>query len=173
MMWRRSFILAIVLLPGPAGATPEPPGATPAPPGPTPGTRLVPSWAVAAGPGLVVGEGVLPTAHLRLGPEWVPERGLGVGLDAGWLCAAPVPVIGVVTVSPTVIYALGRGKDPAVSLRAGYTALVGLREPVVHAGVAFDQDLGRGRLRLELRDHVFVGSGSVHAFELTVGWVTP
>ena len=157
MRWSGAAILtSIVLVPATAGA----------------GTR--PSWALSAGPGLLGGTDGLVTAHLRLGPEWVPEQGLGAGLEAGWLCAAQMPVLGVVTASPTLIYSLGRRGGTSVSLRAGYTALVGWSEPVVHAGAALDQDLGHGgRIRFEVRDHIFVRSGTAHAVEVTVGWVTP
>jgi hypothetical protein len=157
MRWSGAAILAsIVLLPAPAGAW------------------SAPSWAITAGPGLLGGGDGLVTAHLRLGPEWMPEQGLGAGLDAGWLCAAQMPQLGFTTVSPTLIYSLGRQGGTAVSLRGGYTFIVGQREPVVHAGVAFDQDLGHGgRLRLEVRDHVFLGWGNPHAFEVTLGWVAP
>jgi hypothetical protein len=78
------------------------------------------------------------------------------------------------TVSPTVIYSLGRGRSTTVSLRAGYTFLVGDPDRVVHAGVAFDRDFGRrGRLRVEVRDNVFLGGGALHAVEVTLGWVAP
>ncbi|HUL80212.1 MAG TPA: hypothetical protein VL691_23300 [Vicinamibacteria bacterium] len=157
MGWRGTAVLAsIVLMPATAGA----------------GTP--PSWALSAGPGLLGGTDGLVTVHLRLGPEWVTDGGLGAGVDAGWLCAAPMPLFGVVTLSPTAIYSLGGQRGTAVSLRAGYTVFVGWSEPVVHAGAALDQDLGRGgRLRLEVRDHIFVRSGTAHAVEVSIGWVTP
>lgn len=61
-----------------------------------------------------------------------------------------------------------------MSLRAGYTFIVGQRDPVVHAGVALDRDFGhRGRLRIEVRDNIFLGWGTLHAVEVTLGWVTP
>ena len=157
MRWSGAAILAsIVLLPAPAGARPAP------------------SWALTAGPGLLWSGNGLVTAHLRLGPEWMPERGLGAGFDAGWLCAVQMPVLGFGTISPTLIYSLGRKRSTVVSLRAGYTFIVGQKEPVVHGGVALDQYLGHGgRLRLEVRDHVFLVWGKPHAFEVTLGWVAP
>jgi hypothetical protein len=138
---------------------------------PTASAQSAASWTIAAGPGLVGAPGGLVLAHIRLGVErTLPDRGFGIGIDGGWLCAARMPVFGVATLSPSVIYTGGSG----VSLRGGYTFVHGLHTPVLHGSIAYDQDLGRGnRLRFELRDHVVVGGDETsHAMEVTLGWVS-
>lgn len=113
--------------------------------------------------------------HARLGPERVPERGLGVALDAGWLWVGPDPGNGVGTASPSLVLGLGRRGRASGSVRGGYTLL--FREGIAHAahaGLALDRHLrSGGRIRLELRDTFLPQDLRVHVVEVTVGIAFP
>ncbi len=126
------------------------------------------TFTVAAGPALLVGDYSAALGHVRLGLEAVPDRGVGYGVDAGWLSALWPPVYGVGTLSPSLILPLGSART---SLRAGYTlALSGGPIHLLHAGLAFDRPAGSGRrIRVEVQDSMLLGEPRAHVVEVAVG----
>jgi hypothetical protein len=131
--------------------------------------------AFSGGAGLLVAEGGPWMSHLRIGPEWVPEKGFGFAADGGWLWFGSNPDNGGLTLSPSLVYSLGGKKGVRTTLRTGYSLLY--REGAahaVHAGLAMDYDIGPDkRLRFEVRDTFLPSAHSLHILEVTFGLILP